>query len=349
MRILFINLADPVQLGKKSGEALQKKHKPFFWEKSKITVVQMMDLALQYGNSDNIALDSKELQTIQQWLKNRKKDDKIIIAAHGKIDDTEFCYAETDPDELFKTKKLLSHSQLATFLKMALGIKDQPDFFNITLSICYAARSETYDKDHILDIDEVDILSSFAAKLYKALLADFYVRMKAVTGSVEFDTKTGSLLVESEEAIGVTREYDALNKAIKLFEQTNVNPLVKEFVEQNGEGAWFDYLNNDEYKKDSTPLDKTFIEFNKMQEKLAELRTIKLQGNKKKYGQIIFDYNVKMNQVTVSFKHQGMKKILKLINRDDFIPLKKDDFLKHSDKMEDDIYISSEKISNQHI
>lgn len=321
MKLLFINLSDPGVLGAKSGKALEKKHKPSFWskDKSKITVLNLMDCAVQFANSGIIALDQERLKTLQDWLSGRKQNYKIIIAAHGKVDDTDYCYAESDSTELFKTHKLLNYAQLAVFIKTLFAVKEQKIPFNITLSICYSARSEDHEKDHILQLAEINIQTSFAAKFYALLLADYNLRLKAVTGSVQFDEKTGSLLVESEEVIQVIERYDQALKEMKCFEQEQVQPILKEFIEKNSYEVWQIYLRDNCYKKNETPLDKIWLEFLALQEKYEQLRLIKNQGSQKHYGQVVFDYNPVADMITISLKHQKKQTVLKTVKRDDFI------------------------------
>ncbi len=102
----------------------------------------------------------------------------------------------------------------------------------MTLSICYSARSQDHEKDHIRQVAEIDIQTSFAAKFYALLITDCHLRLKAVTGSVQFDEKTGALLVESEEVIQVIERYDSCLKALKRFEQEEVQPLLKTLIEK---------------------------------------------------------------------------------------------------------------------
>ncbi|HHF7349489.1 TPA: hypothetical protein ACPSKE_002696 [Legionella feeleii] len=322
MRILFINLSDPGTLGKKSGEALEKKHKPSFFAKdksSKVTVLNLMTCALQFADSGTITLDQQTSKTLQDWLSKRKKNYKIIIAAHGKVDDTDYCYAESDPEELFKTHKLLNYAQLATFVKSLLAMKGQKMLFNMTLSICYSARSQEHGKHHIRQLAEIDIRTSFAAKFYALLVTECNLRLKAVTGSVEFDEITGSLLVESEEAIEVMERYDSCLRELKRFEQKTVQPLMTAFIDTNGYDAWEIYLRDNNYKKQDTPLDKVWALFIAIQDKYEELRKVKTQLSQKHYGQIVFHYDPQKDTVTISLKHKEKQTTLKVIKRDDFV------------------------------
>ena len=243
-----------------------------------------MTCALQFADSGTITLDQQTSKTLQEWLSKRKKYYKIIIAAHGKVDDTDYCYAESDTEELFKTHQLLNYAQLATFVKNLLAVKGQKMPFNMTLSICYSARSKDHGKDHIRQLGEIDIQTSFAAKFYALMVTDCNLRLKAVTGSVQFDEITGSLLVESEEVIQVHEHYDSCLRELKRFEQEKVQSLMTAFIEKNGYDAWEIYLRDDGYKKKETLLDKIWTQFLALEAKYEELRKVKLSSVKNIMG-----------------------------------------------------------------
>ncbi|MDI9818577.1 MULTISPECIES: hypothetical protein [unclassified Legionella] len=317
MKILFLNLADPGILGEKAVKSLEKKHRHSFWGKKKITFLNLMAVAATYADTNTLELDERTQKKLQCWFNHRKQDDKIIIAAHGAIDDTEYCYAQLDSEEIFKTKRLLHYSQLAGFVHLLITHKNNAIPFNITLSICYGARSETYEKNHITDINELDIQSSFAAKLYASLLPFHTIRMKATTGSVEFNEKTGSLLTEHEEAIIAQKSYDNLLQIFRNFEKETVNPLVNKLIEENGKEAWFKFLQQDQ-SHNTSPLANAMREFNQMEESLRQLRIKKL-GKSKNYGKIVFTYDIPSETVIILLQHQGQERKLKQIPRSEFL------------------------------
>nr|HAT8713714.1 hypothetical protein [Legionella jordanis] len=319
MKILFINLADPEVLGKQSSEALARKHKPsFLIKKPKVTMLQLMQSALEYGKTSHFSLNKQDLKTLQAWLKHRKGNDKIIIAAHGKKEDAEFCYAESDETDVFKTHKLLSAQQLAEFIKHILIMDSGKQRFNLTLSICYGARSQEHEKNHLLHPGEIDWASSFAAKVYASIL-DFNVKLKAVTGAVQFDSITGSLLVETEEGILAANAQRNSVKAIKQFDQEVISPLVEQFIQQYGKDRFNEYLVKGEYRQNQTALDKAFVEIHQMEEQLKQLTHLKFSNDKKNYGQVIFEYEPRQNRIVISLKHLGNHSLLRTMHREEFV------------------------------
>ena len=131
-------------------------------------------------------------------LNDLRDADKIFFAAHGLKTDTDNVYCEVSMESI----RCGDVEGVVTFLKMMLGMVDRKDP-TITLIVCYAARSIHYDKHHVNDLDEHDIRSSLAFKIFCGLAADYpQIRLTARTGAVSGgDTPSTSVVSQTEEAI----------------------------------------------------------------------------------------------------------------------------------------------------
>ncbi|RMX18771.1 hypothetical protein EAS68_08150 [Legionella jordanis] len=325
MKILFINIADHKPLGIKAVEALTKKYHPSFFEaksKTKITSLHLMHEAIEFAKSGSLNLSDTDYETLGFWLKNRKAHYKIIIGAHGQKDDVDFCYAQSDEIDILKANKLLSAEQLAHFMASIFRIvpaSRKSPVFTVMLSICYGARSEEFDRDHIQEFSTINWQSSLAAKVYAHLIQYFPIKMKAATGAVEFDTKNGNLLIESEEALRAHQKFIEVARQLRTFENEKIKPLAKEYIARYGERKWLDYEKKMEYKRGETALDKVFLEFEPMKENLEIIRELKSQNSKKDYGQVVFNFDKKSEQVIIHLKHGGKQMLLVKNTRANFV------------------------------
>ena len=132
------------------------------------------------------------------------KCDKIYLCAHGSSKDTGHVFAEKGKNLGSKhTAPLCTQAELSGFLKLILK-PATPKPYNLTLIVCFAARSGDHDQTHDQDFlkDPEVLKTSLAYKLFKDLVdGKVNVRMTARLGEVRADENLDQILTQTEEGV----------------------------------------------------------------------------------------------------------------------------------------------------
>ena len=197
---------------------------------------------------DDLELERMKVQ-IRQFL-----PDKIILAVHGSLQDSNRCYYEIFGEP--SAAVLGSAADLATFTRDLTSTMTSQGKDNLTLLMCYGARLALFDLDHSLVACD-DFQSSFAYQFIHAYgcdpSAEFYQRealherqihMEAFLGSVGVDATTGEFQVDSESKIYFDRMIvrllvpinmnrlriqDLSEKELKTFPQNELKGYTREY------------------------------------------------------------------------------------------------------------------------
>lgn len=146
----------------------------------------------------------------------------LMICCHGFENDTDFGYCVSGGG-----KQGVKYDHLAALI--AALTQERKGGISIILSICYAARTESYRRDHssLTPFAPILLKTSFAYKFGKSLFEQVRLplRITARTGALAFDYLTGASLVLTEETIAATHRYAELRKEITEVEETNARGL----------------------------------------------------------------------------------------------------------------------------
>ncbi|CAM4379925.1 MAG: hypothetical protein LEGION0398_MBIBDBAK_01070 [Legionellaceae bacterium] len=133
--------------------------------------------------------------------------EKIMIAAHGDIDCTDYCHKSVfgEVDLTKEERELLTAEELAIFLVEL----DKNNYFDncnkisVELVICYAARSNEFKKNHN-EIDMNSLNDSFAYKFTNKLKSSLRVpeiKVIAYLGAMSYNPATGFAVCQTEDNI----------------------------------------------------------------------------------------------------------------------------------------------------
>lgn len=297
--ILVINISDSGHLGKKVADSLKNVNQSI--EKPNVKLVQLQNQAIQWKELNEVALDESE---------SAIEYDKIILCAHGLINDTDNCYTEHFSAEEGKYVQLMNFSELAAFFQSVLKKLniDNSKPQNILLSMCYAARGENYTANHS-NFNQETHKTSFAYKFCTELSKRLNTGcLTSATGAVRFNPfchdQENILLVQTEEQILAQRNvYPNLEIASKatsdaLEKATIKSDKVQALQENTNEiqKAEFDLIETIYKKalKDYENVSKQLTEYQEDQEILAEY-----------YGQVKYTIDGINNIIIqpVEFKH----------------------------------------------
>ena len=210
MYALFLNMADQEgALTGKSVKALKKKYpvysgyNPYRYFTS--NTVEEIDLIPLYRARRK--LDFSSLGKILNVMISCGVADKILLGVHGHFDDVSCGYI----GKFGERSEPVNFRDLAQFLLMFLT--NRSERFNLSLIMCFGARSKRYLLHHEGHLEEQDVKSSFAYKFYKELCTQRHVFMTARTGAVSFAEHDGGSLVQSEAAVGADIEFETMQKA----------------------------------------------------------------------------------------------------------------------------------------
>ncbi len=223
--------ADSTILGLKARYEVKKKPKGIgavFLSKNTVKEQRCVDAGPPIKFTD----DAARLSTIRSACSVAKK---VYLVMHGDPRTTDICYTNAVPSTA-GVVQLATAQQLASFLaKVLVGAKD----VRLALVMCYGARCKSYlsaDVNHQGMIPQADLVTSFAYRLYYALVHDHAIKAKlsAVTGKISHDSNTGGALVEVEEMIDLNMDFSEANSA-KLASMRTAVGAPKALNEQDAE------------------------------------------------------------------------------------------------------------------
>lgn len=281
MKVLSINFADTGNhLGDKAIQALKKKYsKP----NDEVKLIELGAPALDMLQTHESAFHDDEILTqtakdIQQF-----KPDHILIGVHGNIDNTTDCFHHHE-----NGSQKLANPQTFAQLIYQLTNEITP---NLTLLMCYGARTDQYLEDHAQD--NRAFATSFAYKFIKhlrELSKNKTIHLDACTGAISFDSQTGNLLVENETRIMLNEEKkpyimhfrDNLER-LNVLQNAFILHSEKKFTQYMEEQ---DYLNDKSERGNRLRLEEARFDFLEKVELLDE--TLSVPKKSKECGIISF-------------------------------------------------------------
>jgi hypothetical protein len=300
MRIVFLNLADQDDhgLARSSVNALKQKYKPVSWAKSFLVAQNSVDLyemfslfeALKQG-ALNTPENQEQLRQIQLACKSA---DKIMLAAHGNYGNTVQVCASPGWD-LGVAQVIGDYRQLAYLMRAVLlpGCS-----YRLALIVCYAARSENYQKDHsdLGGLSAIDIRSSFAFKFFSEICCHCRVQMTARIGAVEFDSVSGSSSVRTEAATSAQIEYDQMQRLDNVEEAQGAYEQVRAQYDDatmtifdDMEGKFVDARGFKPEGVPDNPEEVILQNYHRLNSRRNELVTTAAK-RERKYGKLIYRY-----------------------------------------------------------
>jgi hypothetical protein len=136
---------------------------------------------------------------------------KIYLVLHGDPRTTDTAY--TNAIGSVGVTALCTSAQLADFLALVLPKKDK---LALALVMCYGARCKNFRSKNVNHqglIDEDDLRTSFAYRLFYELVHRGYSPiLSAVTGKIQHDSTSGRALVEREELIDVNMDLAEIQR-----------------------------------------------------------------------------------------------------------------------------------------
>ncbi len=288
--------ADSTILGLKARYEVKKQPKgvsKILLSKNTVTEQRCVDAGPPIKFTDN----TSHLSAIRSACSSAEK---IYLVMHGDPRTTDVCYTNAVPSTA-GVIQLATAAQLAAFLaKVLIGKKE----LRLALVMCYGARCKTYhsaELNHQGMIPQADLVTSFAYRLYYALVHDHAIkaRLSAVTGKISHDSNTGGALVEVEEMIDLNMEFSEANSA-KLASMRAVVGAPKALNDQDAtyKAKYAGWSASDEGKatsnrvKDAQAAKKTMLD---------SLPVEKRSGAMHKYGKI--EYRLANGVLKIVSKH----------------------------------------------
>lgn len=224
MKILMLNFADSGPLGETGFTSLRKAGNIV------LLINFFQNFTFRDGQSDHgkqlkVFLENDIVSSLSKnsIIFNVMDYDQIIICAHGKLNDTEYCYYEDFKSDSFIP--LFTPTELAKFLKKFIVGHTLPN--NVVLCMCYGARTINFLEYHAINdinsFSRINVKQSFAYELASSLSHLGFVScqnefvLSAFMGAVKFDDRNGAILVETEVQI-----YDTLFMIIQRVKENSV-------------------------------------------------------------------------------------------------------------------------------
>jgi hypothetical protein len=184
----------PTGIGGSARGTLEVIHRKVRAKKSMVKKNKVLYYACQDLMDADLAGTLTETE-VEEIRDNIAEADKIIIIIHGMPTDTDAGFTNVDLNGVRKlcTWDELGHLALLLFPKRSKT-------YNISLVMCYGARSENYRLDHMGNISPEDLKSSFAYKFFRSICNFRNVRMSARTGAVSNDGRLHNI-VETEARV----------------------------------------------------------------------------------------------------------------------------------------------------
>lgn len=210
-KITLLNFTDPTTkpggLNDTSRQVqLAKLNRKVTTEENEIVIFDAWKLVKSSGGEGGGSPIKPGFSTLE-ILDACKASTKILVCTHGITRDSENCYLDTGD----AIQVLVDARALARF--MASVLPDDDVLRQLSLIMCYGARSgETY-ANHEGKLTGDQLSKSFAYKFFKELRQSRNIRLTARTGKLVFDLVKECSLVESDASIMALREQPDLTKA----------------------------------------------------------------------------------------------------------------------------------------
>jgi hypothetical protein len=223
MNIVFLNLADndPQGITAKSVRALKTKFPPVtglaWWIYGDNTITEYNLIPLLTGGQPKLGTADVTLATVGSHCKSANK---VMIAIHGNYDNRDRGVVTMGFG--VEEKQTVSLDRLCDIVTPLLPGAGE---YNLTLVMCYGARTVTYRLDHFTEA--VDWSSSFAYRFYERIRVGKSLRLIAFTGAVSVDEITGRFKIQAEAAIGAEIDLKE-NEAAYLKSTNDFNDLIQE-------------------------------------------------------------------------------------------------------------------------
>lgn len=231
MKILFINLADYKHLGIRTVNALRRKYHD---ENDNVVLLNLLPIALAFKNDRKIY--QRPTQISKVFSKRMiNQFDKIMLAAHGEIDDYKHCYYDPDTYDENQTSndkkyRILFDTAESTEFIMFLT-KFLRKKLHLSLIICYGGRPKGFEKTSITSATRNEFASlSFLGLIVTELYSrgfQYPVKITGRTGRVTADENTGRILVETEQSI--------LNQAARRELSIQINIIKNKIIVMSAE------------------------------------------------------------------------------------------------------------------
>ena len=284
-----------IEKGDKRKAKIEKRNKGFFvklFKKTELAVGNTVDRFDFVGEFDRMQAGNRfgiSVARLDELRRECAAADKIYFCAHGSASSTDDVFAEVGRDLGSKhIATVASVGDLIGFLQLILN-STRTTPFNLTLIICFAARTSTHDVDHTAAFlkDPNHLKTSLSYKLFKGLTQNgISVRMTARLGEVRVslspDTLATQIVTQTEEGVlaGLAKK-DASDDEQAIG--TRLNDKDKYRLRQGGAPA------TDDEREWLT----AFKEFTD--------KATKERGEKAKYGKLIYRMVTGQLQITLKY------------------------------------------------
>jgi hypothetical protein len=247
MKVLLLNLADPKEMGLLPNTlgALKKKYPDLDEKYGGVGRASLLWRFVARPLIGNNSVESVNLMDVLERKATRQKigeiqtqcrqADKVILGVHGTYGDT----YHARNGENHSAENLGSYADLASCMSDLLNAPEHR--YNLCLSMCYAARSWNFEKDHsdLTQLSQEDIENTFAFRFYSSLCRGKRIRMTACVGSVGFDRLTGRMWVLTETGVRAEIEKDEIigeeNALVEQLKKCAKGPEKKELLNKVAE------------------------------------------------------------------------------------------------------------------
>jgi hypothetical protein len=201
--IVMFNLAEK-ELGgptAKTLETLQKKYPPLVGGNA-VQDISLFKLMRKYQKGE-MDRKTKNVPEVRLLCMNA---DKIYLCVHGQYNDTDNGFANFELGGR-DMRQVTDWKSLALF--MLLLLPKRSEAYNISLVMCYGARTQDFMLDQNALINNPrELQTSFAYKFFATLYPKRPLRLSARTGAVQFDPVSGHSKVERDEVVQLRAEKD---------------------------------------------------------------------------------------------------------------------------------------------
>ncbi|MHC4266921.1 MAG: hypothetical protein ACYSTS_00515 [Planctomycetota bacterium] len=222
---------------------------------------------------------------------------KIYAMMHGDPRQTDKCFTNTGNS--FGVVDLATSEQMAKFLSSV--IRGSSSKTKIALIMCYGARCTRYksaEVNHMSMIDEDDLASSFAYRLFYHLVDKhgYKGQLTAVTGKISHEA-TGRAKIEQEDMIDLNMDVAEANRLVRESKKPAVGGTLlpqnmQDQTYKDNYNAWKDTADAKELLRNANEARKA---------KGAKMSELKSDGTQEKYGKFL--YCIKMGKLKIASKY----------------------------------------------
>lgn len=316
MKIIFLNLADKHDKGlaHTTAAALRKKYPRYSWLYEKIAganVVDVIDLfdLLDYQRNPPRFTDLTSfvyrvvgyVQALAEIRRRCREADKVMLGVHGHYGDADRGHASMGWQA--EQGVMGTYAEFANLLKCLL---DKGHRYNLTLVMCYGARSPHFQKDHTNPdaLNEQDIKGSFAYKLFRELCREYDVKLTARTGAMRFNEATGASMVQTEAAVQAEAEFDTLERdhlTAAIRDKDGVMDRV--FAREKNIQRYYEMETRIAAGGEPANDDERIVQrYLQLKRRANELEPLK-NADQGKYGKFVYTYDSRTGHIVVTSKY----------------------------------------------